>query len=41
MKLLLADDDAMVRAGLKAVLGSEPDLEVIGEAADGDRKSNV
>ena len=35
LKLLLADDDAMVRAGLKAVLDSEPDLEVIGEAADG------
>ncbi len=35
LKLLLADDDAMVRAGLRAVLNSEHDLEVIGEAADG------
>jgi DNA-binding NarL/FixJ family response regulator len=35
LKLLLADDDAMVRAGLRAVLDSEPDLEVIGEAEDG------
>jgi DNA-binding NarL/FixJ family response regulator len=35
LKLLLADDDAMVRAGLRAVLDSEQDLEVIGEAADG------
>ncbi len=35
LKLLLADDDSMVRAGLKAVLDSEPDLEVIGEANDG------
>jgi DNA-binding NarL/FixJ family response regulator len=35
LKLLLADDDAMVRAGLRAVLDSEHDLEVIGEAADG------
>jgi DNA-binding NarL/FixJ family response regulator len=35
LKILLADDDAMVRAGLKAVLNSEGDLEVIGEAADG------
>lgn len=35
LKILLADDDALVRAGLKAVLNSEPDLEVIGEAADG------
>jgi DNA-binding NarL/FixJ family response regulator len=36
LKILLADDDVMVRAGLKAVLNSEDDLEVIGEAADGD-----
>lgn len=35
LRLLLVDDDAMVRAGLKAVLDSEPDLEVVGEAADG------
>ena len=35
LKILLADDDAMVRAGLKAVVNSEDDLEVIGEAADG------
>lgn len=35
LRVLLADDDAMVRAGLKAVLDSEDDLEVIGEAADG------
>jgi DNA-binding NarL/FixJ family response regulator len=35
LKLLLADDDAMVRAGLRAVLDSEDDIEVIGEAADG------
>lgn len=35
LKLLLADDDAMVRAGLRAVLNSEHDLVVIGEAADG------
>jgi DNA-binding NarL/FixJ family response regulator len=35
LKILLADDDAMVRAGLKAVLNSEADLEIIGEAADG------
>ena len=35
LTILLADDDAMVRAGLRAVLNSEDDLEVIGEAADG------
>jgi len=35
LSLLIVDDDALVRAGLRAVLGSEPDFEVIGEAGDG------
>jgi DNA-binding NarL/FixJ family response regulator len=35
LTILLADDDAMVRAGLRAVLNSEDGIEVIGEAADG------
>ena len=35
LRLLIVDDDALVRAGLRAVLGSEPDLEVIGEAGNG------
>lgn len=35
VKLLIADDDALVRMGLRAVLGSEPDLEIVGEAANG------
>ena len=34
-RILLADDHAVVRRGLKLVLESEPDLEVVGEAADG------
>lgn len=34
--LLLADDDELVRSGLRAILGSEPDLEVVAEAADGE-----
>ncbi|GEL20295.1 response regulator transcription factor [Pseudonocardia asaccharolytica] len=33
--LLLVDDEALVRAGLRAILDAEPDLEVLGEAADG------
>ena len=35
IKILLADDHAVLRAGLKLLLNSEPDMEVIGEAADG------
>src|SRR5262249_31646073 len=35
IRLLLADDHAVVREGLKALLASEPDFEVVGEAADG------
>ena len=33
--ILLVDDDALIRAGLRAVLGAEPDLSVLGEVADG------
>ena len=35
IKVLLADDQALVRAGFRALLGAEPDIEVAGEAADG------
>ena len=31
----IADDEAMVRAGLRMILESQPDIEVVGEAADG------
>jgi DNA-binding NarL/FixJ family response regulator len=34
-RLLLADDHAMVRRGLRLVLDAEPDLTVVAEAADG------
>jgi DNA-binding NarL/FixJ family response regulator len=33
--VLLADDQALVRTGLRMILDSEPGLEVVGEAADG------
>ncbi|MEJ3654280.1 response regulator transcription factor [Actinomycetes bacterium KLBMP 9759] len=33
--LLLVDDEELVRAGLRAILAAEPDLEVLGEASDG------
>lgn len=35
IRVLLADDHAVVREGLKAVIDSAPGLEVVGEAADG------
>ncbi len=34
-RILIADDHAVLRAGLKMLLDAEPDLEVIGEANDG------
>jgi NarL family two-component system response regulator LiaR len=36
IRLLLVDDHAVVREGLRAFLRLQPDLEVCGEAADGD-----
>ncbi len=35
IRILLVDDDALVRAGLRLILGGSPDLEVVGEAGDG------
>ena len=35
IRVVLADDHAVVRAGLKAVLSAAPDIEVVGEARDG------
>lgn len=36
IRILIADDHSVVRQGLKMFLGLDPDLEVVGEAADGD-----
>jgi DNA-binding NarL/FixJ family response regulator len=34
-RILLVDDEAMFRAGIAMVIGSQPDLQVVGETADG------
>ncbi|MGY1738438.1 response regulator [Geodermatophilus sp. SYSU D00684] len=35
VRVLLVDDEELVRSGLRAVLGARDDVEVVGEAADG------
>jgi DNA-binding NarL/FixJ family response regulator len=36
IRTLLVDDESLIRAGLRFILESAPDVEVVGEAADGD-----
>lgn len=35
IRVLLADDQAMVRSGLRLILENQPEIMVVGEAADG------
>jgi len=35
IRILIADDHPVVRSGIRAVLGADPGLEVVGEAGDG------
>lgn len=35
IRVLIADDQALIRRGMALLLGAEPDIEVVGEAADG------
>lgn len=37
IRVLLADDHAVLRAGLRVLLNNEPDITVVGEAGDGER----
>ena len=35
IRILLADDQELVRTGFRLILNAEPDITVVGEAADG------
>ena len=35
IQIIIADDHSIVRKGIRALLATEPDIQVIGEAADG------
>lgn len=37
IRIVLADDHGVVREGLKMLINAQPDLEVVGEAADGEQ----
>ena len=37
IRVVLADDQAMVRGGFRLILEAEDDVEVVGEASDGER----
>ena len=35
IRILIVDDHSVIRTGLRTILAAQPDLEVVGEAADG------
>lgn len=41
IRIVLVDDDPLVRAGLKLLLGGTPDLEIVAEAVDGVEAAGV
>ena len=41
IRVVIVDDQAMVRAGLRALISVEDDLEVVGEAADGEQAVSI
>jgi len=41
IRVVLVDDQSLIRAGLRALVSAEPGMEVVGEAADGDAAVDV
>lgn len=41
IRVVLVDDQALIRAGFRAIVDSAPDLEVVGESSDGDTALDV
>jgi two-component system, NarL family, response regulator NreC len=41
VRIVIADDHGVLRAGLRALLNAEPDLQVVGEAGDGNEALRV
>jgi DNA-binding NarL/FixJ family response regulator len=41
VRVVVADDQALVRAGFRMILDAEPDIDVVGEAADGEQAVEV
>src|SRR6185503_1252526 len=41
LRVLVVDDQALVRAGFRMILEAQPDIEVIGEAADGETANRL
>ena len=39
IRVLIADDQALVRGGFRLILETQHDIEVVGEAADGEARS--
>jgi DNA-binding NarL/FixJ family response regulator len=37
VRVLLADDQALVRSGFAMILGAQPDIEIVGESEDGEQ----
>ena len=36
VRVLIADDEPLARAGIRAILGTDPEIEIVGEAEDGE-----